>query len=952
MAPYNPQEIEKKWQKKWLEEKVFKADDNSSKPKYYQLETFPYPSGAGLHVGHPKGYIAEDIHARYERMRGREVLYTMGWDAFGLPTENYAIKVGRSPQAVTLENTDNFRRQVRMFGFSYDWDREINTSTPEYYKWTQWIFIQLFKRGLAYRAKAKVNWCPKDQTIIANEQVINGLCDRCGSVIEERFMEQWMLRITDYAERLLSGLKGLDWPSATVKRQEDWIGKSEGSLIKFSLKDLEAKIEVFTTRPDTLFGTTYMVLAPEHPLVAQLKANITNWDEVAQYAMAASHKTDLMRQETVKEKTGVELRGVHAINPATHEEIPVWIADYVLGSYGTGAIMAVPAHDERDFEFAKKFGLPIRQVVMPHLFDNENPPKEGKENTTRNIVHCIVKHPTEDKVVALKAKKMDWLTPVTGGIEDGETPMDAALREIYEETGYKNIKFIKEYPWSFFAEFYAAHKDVNRAVVARVLLFELEDLKQDALSPEEAEKHEVTWIPYAEAGSFHPMAEAPFVAEWLRSGEHAFEGYGVLTNSAQFDSMDSETAKWKITESVGGTKKTQYKLRDWSVSRQRYWGAPIPMIHCEKCGVIPVPDADLPVVLPALENYRPQGVAPLASDPEFINVKCPQCGAPAKRDPETFDTFVDSSWYYLRYPDPHNSAAIFDKEKTKHWMPVDLYIIGAEHTVLHLLYSRFITKFLHDEGRLSFDEPFLKLRHQGLIRGVDGQKMSKSKGNVVNPDELIAEFGADTVRLYEMFMGPFEDGAPWDPKGILGVNRFLGRFWKYATGAMTDKKDTSIAASATTNSSASGALHRAIEKVGDDIEALKFNTAISALMILLNELEISAPLTQNELVMFVKLLHPFAPHMAQELWDRMGGTTYLDFEAWPEYDPKLIIEETVTLVFQVNGKIKDSVKVDAAITEEAAKTMTLENVKIKTALNGQLPKRIIYVDKKLVNIVI
>lgn len=780
MPEYNPREIEAKWQKKWLAEKVFAAHDDSSKPKYYQLETFPYPSAAGLHVGHPKGYIAEDIHARYTRMRGREVLYTMGWDAFGLPTENYAIKVGRSPKEVARENTDNFRRQVQMFGFSYDWDREINTSSPEYYKWTQWLFLQLFKKKLAYRAKGRVNWCPKDQTVLANEQVINGHCERCGSEIEERDMEQWFFKITEYAERLLADLKGLDWPAATIKRQEDWIGKSEGAEIDFLLDfkknpaDNErrgpngerAALKIFTTRPDTLFGATYLVLAPEHLWVTLAIDDqhdvLANKDEVRKYVEAASHKTERMRQEEAKEKTGVELKGVMAINPATKEEIPMWVADYVLGSYGTGAIMGVPAQDERDLAFAKKFNLPIKEV---------------------------------------------------------------------------------------------------------------------------------------------------------------------------------------ITEFVGGTKKTQFKIRDWSVSRQRYWGAPIPMIHCEKCGIVPVPENELPVLLPDIENYRPQGMPPLAGSLEFINVKCPQCGADAKRDPETLDTFVDSSWYYLRYTDPHNGSTIFDKPKAAHWLPVDLYVIGAEHTVLHLLYSRFITKFLHDEGWLNFGEPFLKLRHQGLILGADNAKMSKSKGNVVNPDEIVGEFGADTVRMYEMFMGPFEDGSPWDPRGILGIERFLKRFWNYATGAAAGVPRPGT-------SSARQLLQKTIKKVGEDIESFKFNTAISALMILLNDLEKSAPLTPDDIASLLKILHPFAPHMAQELWSLAGNRSYLDFEAWPAFDPALIHDEKIKIAVQVNGKTRDLIEAPAGIAEAEAKALALGSDKIKKIVGSAEPKKIIYVDKKLVNIVL
>ncbi len=824
MPNYEPTKFEEKWQKKWLEEKIFRVADDSKKPKYYQLETFPYPSAAGLHMGHPKGYTAEDIHARYSRMKGRELLYTMGWDAFGLPTENYAIKTGKAPKELTKESTDNYRRQVRMFGFSYDWDREINTSSPDYYRWTQWLFIRLYKKGLAYQAKSKVNWCPKDQTVLANEQVTDGKCERCGSVIEERDMTQWFLKITDYTERLLAGLDGLDWPSATVKRQQDWIGKSEGAEIAFLLdfkknpadndrrgpNGERAALTVFTTRPDTLFGVTYLVLAPEHPWVTLATDDehdvLLNKEEVKAYAVAASHKTERMRQEEEKEKTGVELKGVMAINPATNEEIPIWVADYVLGSYGTGAIMAVPAHDARDFLFAKKFNLPVRVVV---------------EN-------------------------------------------------------------------------------------------------------------------------------------------------GILTGSGKFNGMDFEKAKWEIIKEVGGNKKTQYKLRDWSVSRQRYWGVPIPMIHCEKCGIVPVPEAELPVVLPDLENYRPQGMPPLAGSQSFINVKCPQCGGEAKRDAETLDTFVDSSWYFLRYTDPHNDAQIFDPAKAKHWMPVDLYVIGAEHTVLHLLYSRFITKFLYDQKLIPFEEPFTKLRHQGLILGTDGHKMSKSKGNVVNPDELVAEFGADAVRMYLMFMGPFEDGAPWDSNGILGIERFLKRFWNYIylamspiqnetkphldRGARTEAEfQKQIALSA---ARAKALLHRTIKKVGNDIVAFKFNTAISAFMILQNELEKAPMLATEDREALVKILHPFAPHMAQELWSVMGHETYLDFEAWPGYDENLLAEGTVRMVFQVNGKVRDAVDVDAAVTEEQAKNLALQNAKVISAMGGANPNKIIYVEKKLVNVVI
>jgi leucyl-tRNA synthetase len=904
MADYNPREIEAKWQKKWLDEKVFAAHDEPApgavaKPKYYQLETFPYPSGAGLHVGHPKGYIAEDIHARFMRMGGldskpREVLYTMGWDAFGLPTENYAIKIGKTPQEVTRENTDNFRRQVRMFGLSYDWDREINTSSPDYYKWTQWLFIKLFERGLAYRKASKVNWCPVDQTVLANEQVINGHCDRCGSEIEERDMEQWFLKITDYADRLLEDLRGLDWPAATVKRQEDWIGRSEGAEISFALDfkknpadndrrgpDGErAALKIFTTRPDTLFGATYLVLAPEHPWVTLAIDDqhdvLLNKDEIRAYVEAASHKTELMRKTEEKDKTGVELKGVKAINPANGEEIPIWVADYVLGSYGTGAIMAVPAHDERDFEFAKKFGLPIKIVVNKKMF----------------ILTNQIPAQSFDREGLFKDNE------IFGGEGVFMSSNDGGANWL---VGSHNLNKLNKAGKYF-------HQNFSSSIMIS-------------------------------------NPQMPFLEE------------GLLESSAQFDGLDSESAKWKITEFVGGTRKTQYRIRDWSVSRQRYWGAPIPMIHCPTDGIVPVPVEELPVILPPLADFRPKGMPPLAGSPEFMNVKCPKCGGEAQRDPETLDTFVDSSWYYLRYTDPHNAAAIFDPAKAAHWLPADLYVIGAEHTVLHLLYSRFITKFLQDEKLIKFGEPFLKLRHQGLIRGTDGAKMSKSKGNVVNPDEIVAEFGADTVRMYEMFMGPFEDGAPWEPKSILGIERFLKRFWKYASREAGDN-ETEIKGETRVF------LHKTIKKVGEDIEGFKFNTAISALMILLNELEKRSDgkkLVADDMKSLLKLLHPFAPHMAQELWSQTGATTYLDFEPWPPYDPALIREEKIKLALQVNGKTRDVIEVAAdgndglaggALTEATVKQLALENDKIKKILNGAMPKKVIYVERRLVNIVI
>lgn len=802
MSKYNPVKIEKKWQKYWETKKIYRANDKSEKPKYYQLETFPYPSGAGLHVGHPKGYIAEDIHARYMRMNGSEVMYTMGWDAFGLPTENYAIKVGKSPQEVATANIKNFKRQVKMFGLSYDWDREINTSSPEYYKWTQWIFIQLFKAGLAYQKSAKVNWCPKDQTVLANEQVVDGKCERCGEATTQKEMKQWFFKITDYSEKLLNDLDGLDWPEATIKKQKDWIGKSEGAKLKFNLvkipgqADGKHSVEVFTTRPDTLFGATFLVISPE---LAQKWIDV-GWQaeqKVRAYVYKSLSKKELDRLAEAGEKTG-EDTGIKAINPATKEEIPVWVADYVLGGYGTGAIMAVPAHDERDFKFAKKFNLPIKMVI------------------------CLN----------------------------------------------------------------------------------------------------------------YPEPKCPILSK-------AYEGYGRLVDSGKFDGMDSEKAKSEITKFVGGETKTQYKIRDWSVSRQRYWGVPIPIIYCDKCGIVPVPDKDLPVKLPALKDYRPKGVPPLASSKKFLEVKCPNCKSQARRDPETLDTFVDSSWYYLRYTDPKNKKEFTDKEKIKTWMPVKLYVIGAEHSVLHLLYARFITKFLYDRGYLDFPEPFLKLRHLGLILGTDGQKMSKSRGNVVNPDSIVSEYGADAVRMYEMFMGPFEDGQPWDTKGVIGVYRFLNRVSNYLY-----RYDNKIRP----NPTAGRFLNKAVKEVGDDIKNFHFNTCISNLMKLMNELE-SHQVSKKEYEILLKLLAPFAPHLAEELWQRvLKNKKSMHLEKWPEYDEKLLAEEKIKLIIQVNGRVRDMLEVTKGLLENEAKKLAMTSENVKKHIVGEV-KKIVYVKDRIINIV-
>ncbi|MDZ4244192.1 MAG: class I tRNA ligase family protein, partial [Candidatus Doudnabacteria bacterium] len=978
---YNHRIIERKWQHVWDKQKLYATPKNPRKgKKQYVLDMFPYPSGAGLHVGHPEGYTATDIYSRYLRMNGYDALHPMGWDAFGLPAENYAIQKGVHPAKTTAANIKRFREQIKSLGLSYDWAREVDTSDPDYYKWTQWLFLKLYEKGLAYRKEANVNWCPKDQTVLANEQVINGRCHRCDSEVVQKLLPQWFFKITDYADRLLEGLGKIDWPQPIKLMQRNWIGKSEGAEIgfeivipakagiqspiavedksgsptrsgmtkpnyvflhafrgspnddfwpwlkkeiekrggkvfapqlpnpsapiieeqvkfllknykfdsstvivthslggvlamkllprlnvkikylvmaapplrtkfldnksrpalnkccdwKFDFESIQKKVEsinvvkdvgdnivpsdqpeeiaknlsarlievkatdphfhsveepellkvlapsikIFTTRPDTIFGATYMVLAPENPLIQNIEYRIENRGEVKEYIEKAKKKTELQRTALEKEKTGVELKGIKAINPATKEEIPIWIADYVLMGYGTGAIMAVPAHDERDFAFAKKYNLSIKQVIAPHVIDMINPPKEGKKNTKRIMVHAIVRHPKENKIISLKWKSQPWQTFVTGGVEEGEDVIKAAEREVREETGYKNLRFVGKLPYTIFAEFFAAHKDVNRAVWANFVMFELVNLEQDEVTEEEKAKHEVVWIDVGEVRKLTPVAEIKYVVVWLERGDTAYTGDGIVLNSDKFNGMDSESAKWEITKFVGGQPKTQYKLRDWLISRQRYWGAPIPIVYCQDCGMQAIPEKDLPVKLPTDVDFRPTGESPLARSKSFNKVKCPNCKKSARRETDTMDTFVDSSWYWLRYTDPKNDKKPFDKLRAHRWCPVDTYVGGAEHAVLHLMYARFFCKALKDMGYVNFNEPFLKLRNQGLILGPDGQKMSKSKGNVINPDDVVAEFGADTMRMYEMFMGPLEQVKPWSMKGVEGVYRFLGRVWR------------------------------------------------------------------------------------------------------------------------------------------------------------------------------
>lgn len=799
---YDYAQIEKKWQDIWDEKQTFAAKDDYSLPKFYGLVEFPYPSGQGLHVGHPRSYTAIDIVCRKKRLEGYNVLYPMGWDAFGLPTENFAIKNHVHPAEVTKKNIANFKRQLKSLGFSFDWSREINTTDPEYYKWTQWIFLQLYKKGLAYKKKMSVNWCTSCKCVLANEEVVNGHCERCGSEVIHKEKSQWMLKITDYAEKLLEGLDEVDFIDRVKTQQRNWIGRSYGTQVKFST-NIGDTFEVFTTRADTLFGVTYMVMSPEHPLINKWADKITNMDEVTAYKQEAAKKSDFERTELAKDKTGVKISGVTAINPVNGKEVPIFIADYVLISYGTGAIMAVPAHDTRDWEFAKKFGLPIIEVV-------------------------------------------------------------------------------------------AGGEDVQAA-------------------------------PYTECAT------------------------GKLVNSGFLDGMSVEDAKKAIqewlTERNLGERKTNYKLRDWVFSRQRYWGEPIPIVHCDKCGYVPVPESELPLVLPNVDSYEPtdNGESPLAKMTDWVNTTCLHCGGPAHRETDTMPQWAGSSWYFLRYCDPHNDKALASPEALKYWTPVDWYNGGMEHTTLHLLYSRFWHKFLYDIGVVPTPEPYAKRTSHGMILGENGEKMSKSRGNVVNPDEIVRDYGADTMRVYEMFIGDFEKAAPWSQSSIKGSKRFLDKVW-----ALSDKLTEGDSYRAELES----AFHRTIKKVTEDIEGLKMNTAIAALMSLLNDIQGSGSINRAEFKTYLILLNPFAPHMTEELWQQAGFEGMLNEAEWPKYDEAKCADSTVEIAVQVNGKIKARISVAADISAPDAIAAARADGAVAAAIDGKNIIKELYVPKKLVNIVV
>lgn len=812
MKEYNPQEIEQKWQEFWAKNQINKTKENSDKPKFYVLDMFPYPSGSAMHVGHCKGYIASDIIARQKMMQGFNVLHPMGWDAFGLPAENYAIKNKIHPRVAIEQNIKNFKQQIDKIGFTYDWSREVNTTDPNYYKWTQWAFLKMFENGLIKEVYDPVNWCPSCKTVLANEDTQDGGCERCGAQVERKPIREWEIKITKYADRLLDGLNQLDWEKAIIDQQINWIGKSAGAEIEFKIKNSDSKIKIYTTRLDTIFGCTYCVIAPEHSLINELKDKIENWGEIEKYIEDSKKKSDLQRTELQKEKTGVELKGVEAINPFTSEEISVFVGDYVLGNYGTGAIMAVPAHDQRDFEFAKKHGLKIVEVIK-------------------------------------------------GG------------------------------------------------------------------------------------------TELPFVDD------------GILIDSKEFDGLKSDVARIRMAEFAEkngfGKKTTNYKMRDWAFARQRYWGEPIPLVFCEHCkqeilngntkgysvGEIANPgwiiDWNLPLTLPEVKNYEPTdtGESPLANITDWVNTKCPKCNGQARRETNTMPQWAGSCWYYLRYLDPQNDKVLVDLEKEKKWIPVDIYIGGAEHATRHLLYARFWHKFLKDINAVSAEEPFKKLQHVGLILGEDSQKMSKRWGNVVNPDDVIKEYGADTLRVYEMFMGPFEQPCAWNTKGLLGVKRFLDKVWNLQE-KLKDESDKNI----------QKLLHKTIKKVGDDILEFKFNTAVSSMMIFANEAEKSA-ISKKDYLDFIKVLSPFAPHLCEEIFNqRENGSIFVD--NWPEYNKNLAKDDKALIAVQVNGKVRAELEFDIDSSEAQVLEKAIANENVKKWLDGKEIRKVVFVANKILNIVI
>ena len=962
MKRYNPIEIEKKWQKVWEEEGTYKVDlTDHSKPKYYGFSMLPGITGAGIHTGHGRTYQFSDIKVRAKRQQGYNAYHPIGWDSFGLPVENYAIKVGKKPRIAHDEAKVHFKEQLKRLGYSYDWSKEISTADPEYYKWTQWIFNLLYKNGLAYQKESAQWWCETDQTVLANEQVHDGKCWRCNNQVTKKNLKQWFFKITDYADEILAATPDLDWTEMVKVMQENWIGRSEGAEVEFKVDGSDDIITVFTTRPDTLFGATFVVLAPEHSLSKGLATKETK-KAVDQYILDASRKSEVERMNESREKTGV-FTGSYAINPVNGKKVPIWIADYVLSGYGTGAIMAVPAHDERDYEFATKFNIPIIQVVEPSILDEANPPRDGEKDTERNVVMCLIKHPNDDKYLTLRWHKFDWHNLVMGGIEGGEDLETAARREIQEETGYTKLKLLDTLPLQINSRFYAAHKEVNRNIHTNVLLFQLQDITPGETNREEVEDFDVEWTEYNKLSELHPVAELPFILQWLKTGSVFFTDEGILMNSEQFTGVATSDAREQIVawleEQGTGRAKVSYKLHDWLISRQRYWGAPIPVIHCPKCGAVPVPDDQLPVVLPDLDDFKPHGGAASALElaTDWVNTTCPTCGGPAKRETDTLDGYACSSWYFLRYLDPFNDKQAWDPEVEKYWGPVDFYN-GADHATAHLLYARFWQRFFYKLGLVSHQEPFKRMMYNAYIIASDGTKMSKSNGNVVDPLELMdSGYGADSLRVYEMFIAPFDIEARWDTRGVPGTFRFLNRVWTLVQEYIESGKDIKLDAKA--ENEVLVIAHRTNKKITSDIEEEKFNTAVSAMMEAVNgyfKIKESAGIGKCAAWDFaieslLQVLAPFAPHITEELWHQIGHKDTIHIDHWPTWDDKYLQSDMITVVVQVNGKVRAKMEVDKNITEADVNKLALDQENVKKFIGDKKPAKVIYVPGRLVNIV-
>jgi leucyl-tRNA synthetase len=1071
MEVYNHNDIEKKWQKKWEEDGLYTTGENGDK-KFYILDMFPYPSGEGLHVGHPKGYIATDVYSRMKRMQGYDVLHPMGFDAFGLPAEQYALKNKVNPNVSTAKNVARYKEQLKMLGLNYDWGREVNTTDPKFYKWTQWMWKQMYKKGLAYESYDPINWCPVDKTGLANEDLENGRCERCGSLVEKKSLRQWTIRITDYADRLLSDLDKLNWEPHIKELQKNWIGKSEGSMLRFAFTQtsqtstdladgLPEFLEVFTTRADTMYGATFIAISTD---LAETWIS-KGWKPTQEVLDCITHIKEEAKQQDfsfkeVLEKKGIDT-GIFAINPVNGETIPVWIANYVLSGYGTGALMAVPAHDERDYEFAKKYNLPSKQVVAPAFVQTTEPGRfrEDKETIVRDGIITIIKHWSEDTYVALKWKKVAWVTLQTGTVDEGFTPEETVLKEILEETGYTHAKIIKNLG-VVDGIFYHVPKEINKHVHGHIFYVELEDGERSEVSKVEDDLHEIIWMSYDELKASLTADTHQYAIDVFKSGYKPYSGDGSVVNSGLFTGLHSKEAKIKITEKVGGKLTSTYKLKDWVFARQRYWGEPFPIVFDENHVSYAVADSELPVELPMVDEYEPTGTgeSPLAnikdwvevygyinSDGEFESVKNylkfedqfvegvlqgtksstiridrknlnegslvalkkqngetfayakissiidkkfkdlpienkegtsyaskeDQLSAYKKyyeesvnddtdfyiitfnvvdvqvklfkRETNTMPQWAGSSWYYLRYIDPHNETAFADKEKEKKWSPVDFYVGGAEHATRHLIFARFWHKFLFDLGYVHYDEPFTKLQTVGLIMAEDGRKMSKRWKNVVNPDDVVKEYGADTLRLYEMFMGPFDQSIAWSTSSMAGVHRFLERFWKL---------QSKISDSAILSNEAVTEFHKTIKKVGEDIEQFKFNTAISQMMILLNLLEKETSIPKGVYTTFTQLLAPFAPHVTEQIFENLGNTGSIHTHSWPEYDSTKLLTETVTLAIQISGKMRGTIEIQRDLEDSLVFDQIKATEMYAKYVGESVPKKVIIIKNKIANIVI